>query len=436
MPPKRLEPPYKLKHLLTRNGTLHGGACGGERLRPLLAFAVVGVQKSGTTGLASHLAHHPQLCVEPEARLMRKNWSTPGSAIAPENSECGSRCARLVGLDDPGGAFSFAFAGGTHAPSAAGALAAMAARRLPLVLLLREPIQRAFSAFSMIMALPPSGNRRRYDSFDLCVFLETRWVAGLTHGGLPHGSPPVPARLNAFQSPMEYVRLGLYAEMLDPLFAAGYTRWEGDGDEEGRGGVAAAANTMAGAPPQLLILVSERLHANESAGRARLWRFLGVPPAATTSSFDRPGSYRANLTSWARRRLWHVYRNSTRRTYAHLGGAVPEWEAYYTEHDASAHAEPHPQHLVDATTAPRRAALRKTGGGAQGRANDRSVLCYSAATKTREPCGSEVKKPGGGTHGRAMRDDRPQRCYSADKTWEPCEVTRAAVMAPWVGDPI
>ncbi len=103
------------------------------------------------------------------------------------------------------------------------------------------------------------------------------------------------------------------------------------------------------------------------------------------------------------RRLWHTYRDSTRRTYAHLGGAVPEWEAYYSKHDASAYAEPNPQHLVDATTAPRRAALRKVGGGA---------------------------------HGRAMRDDRPDRCYSADKTWEPCERTRAPVTAPWVGDPI
>ena len=88
-------------------------------------------------------------------------------------------------------AFAFAFAAGTYAPSAAGALAAVAARRLPLVLLLREPIQRAFSAFSMIMALPPSGNRKRYDTFDLCVFLETKWVAGLgkARGGLPRRPP-------------------------------------------------------------------------------------------------------------------------------------------------------------------------------------------------------------------------------------------------------
>ena len=387
-------PPYKLKHSLTRNGTLHGAACGGERLRPLLAFAVVGVQKSGTTGLASHLAHHPQLCVEPEARLMRKDWSMSGSAIATENSQCGSRCARLVGLDDPGGAFAFAFAGGTYAPSAAGALAAMAARRLPLVLLLREPIQRAFSAFSMIMALPPSGNRRRYESFDLCVYLETMWVAGLSDGGLPEGLPPVPARFNIYQSPMEYVRLGLYAEMLDAIFAAGYTRWRDDGVG---GGVAAS---VAGAPPQLLVLVSERLHANEKEGHARLWRFLGVPPAATTSSFDRPGSYRANLTSWARQRLWHIYRNSTRRTYAHLGGEVPEWEAYYSKHGASAHADPHPPHLVDAT-APQKATLKKKAGVSGGHAH-RPLLCFSSTTKTREPCNSEV----------------------------------ARTTAPWVGDPI
>lgn len=346
-----------------RVGSPHGRACGGKRLRPLLAFALVGVQKSGTTDLTSHIAHHPQLCVKPEARLMGMNSSTATSAIDPSNSVCGSPCARLFGLDDPGGAFSFAFAGGTYAPRAADVLAAMATRRLPLVVLLREPIQRAFSAYTQTMALPlpPSGkdpNHLRYDSFDLCVFLETRWVAGLSHGGLPHGSPPVPARFNRWQSPIEYVRLGLYANMLDTIFAAGYTRWEWDDGDEG-GGAAA----IAGAPPQLLILVSERLHANESAYHARLWRFLGVPPAATTSSFRRSGSYTANLTltSWARRRLWHTYRDSTRRTYAHLGGAVPEWEAYYSKHEASAHAEPEPQHLVDATTAPRRAALRSSG---------------------------------------------------------------------------
>ena len=98
------------------------------------------------------------------------------------------------------------------------ALAALAVRRLPLVLLLREPIQRAFSAYLMTMAdLTKKGKKGSMFRFDRRVRMEVR---GLRQ--------PRPARFNQYSSPTEYVRLGLYGSMLDKIMGAGYVVLRGD----------------------------------------------------------------------------------------------------------------------------------------------------------------------------------------------------------------
>ena len=58
---------------------------------------------SGTTDLTSHIASHPELCVEGEARLIRTNFSDELGGVCTKRSLCGSRCARSVALVDPGG---------------------------------------------------------------------------------------------------------------------------------------------------------------------------------------------------------------------------------------------------------------------------------------------------------------------------------------------
>jgi hypothetical protein len=101
------------------------------------------------------------------------------------------------------------------------ALAALAVRRLPLVLLLREPIQRAFSAYLMTMAnLAKQGQEGSMFRFDRRVRMEVR---GLRQ--------PRPARFNQYSSPTEYVRLGLYGSMLDKIMGAGYVVLRGDRDD-------------------------------------------------------------------------------------------------------------------------------------------------------------------------------------------------------------
>ena len=201
------------------------------------------------------------------------------------------------------------------------ALAALAVRRLPLVLLLREPIQRAFSAFSaylMTMAnLAKKGQEGSMFRFDRRVRMEVR---GLRR--------PRPARFNQYSSPTEYVRLGLYGSMLDKIMGAGYVVLRGDRDDY------APANSEG--QPRMVVMVSERFKANRTLGLVRLWRFLGVPFYPTVSRFSRPGSYTSNLTDWARRQLWDAYRSSTLRTYEVLGERVDEWEAYYAAHNLGA----------------------------------------------------------------------------------------------------
>jgi len=254
-------PPYKLQELLVPRGD-----CSTPARQTPLGFGIVGVQKGGTTGLTSHISHHPDLCIAIEARVLGvADWSERRGLEWRGASQCGSLCPRLRGLDDPGGSFAFAFAPNRGAR----VLTEMASRRIRLVLLVREPIQRAYSAYSMLSSLPSSRHRRTYTTFDRCVEEESRWL---------ESSRPVAAQLNTYLSVNEYVRPGLYSEQVDAMLRAGYDLWSDRNrsfDDQN-------------ASPQLLLLVSERLHANLEHGLSRLWSFLGVAPAATVSSPPQP----------------------------------------------------------------------------------------------------------------------------------------------------
>ena len=100
-------PPYKLQELLVPRGD-----CSTPARQTPLGFGIVGVQKGGTTGLTSHISHHPDLCIAIEARvLVVADWSERRGLEWRGTSQCGSLCPRLRGLDDPGGSFAFAFGG-------------------------------------------------------------------------------------------------------------------------------------------------------------------------------------------------------------------------------------------------------------------------------------------------------------------------------------
>lgn len=78
-------------------------------------------------------------------------------------------------------------------------------------------------------------------------------------------------------------------------------------------------------------MISEQLQASPAHELSRIWRFLGIAPMPTTSTFDRKGEYTQTMSRWAELVLYAYYRNSTQHVFATLydGQPIPEWEAFY-----------------------------------------------------------------------------------------------------------
>lgn len=158
----------------------------------------------------------------------------------------------------------------------------------------------------------------RHGSFDELVRAELSTLSGTSgvHGitGVVRSKTGLPLY------PRDYLRYGLYSAQLDALARAGY-RTTTPTDAGGATG------------PGLLLLISEQVRHSSSREHARLWRFLGLLPANTSSRWDFRGHYYASvpLTAWAVRVLWSAYRDSNRRVYGALPdhAPVPEWESFY-----------------------------------------------------------------------------------------------------------
>jgi hypothetical protein len=272
-------------------------------------FAVIGVQKGGTTDMTGHLQNHPDICAAREARLMPYGSASDNSDVsASGNSEnhnvswtrqkfrCGSPCATRRGGVDPDASFQL-----LAYPSMA---AQLWVARVRLVLLLREPIQRAWSAYRM-GAQRHFRYETRYGSFAECVETEARQIeAGR--------GVPAPRRST--------IHRGLYAPLLAALVGAGFQpqqRRRGTADD-GR----------------LLVLISERVAADQAGAHATLFGFLGVASRVDTAGW-RSAPYSgatadlAELNVSAARRLYALYRPSTTRAYGLLGGRVHMWETVY-----------------------------------------------------------------------------------------------------------
>ena len=265
-------------------------------------FAVIGTQKGGTTSLTQHMRRR-DLCVHGEARLM-------SSLIATTKTQRG---CKVSGLVDPGAAYLFVLL------EAQGArlLSALAAHRTRLIFLLREPIQRAFSAYLM-RKLDTSKAGLRYESFDSLVRSEASWL------GDASARPPPRALITSGKDIKDHVRYGAYGEQLRLLQARGYR-------------LVPPAAARAGGSSLLLVLISERVRAHGPQERARLWRFLGVDQDDVGNEsrpiFERRGVYdgHENLSSWAVHTLHAAYRDDRRLVYEALGEIVPEWESWYLE---------------------------------------------------------------------------------------------------------
>ena len=265
-------------------------------------FAVVGVQKGGTTSLTHHLSSHPELCVHGAVGSLMLRFGS--SSRRPHSAHsCNRVCPKERGVVDSGASWFF---GSDPERGRRMLLALSQAPSAPvrLVLLMREPIQRAFSAYNMGRSRNFS-HEARYRSFDDLVERELPLLGGRGP------STFVRDRLTSLPLyPMDYLRYGLYGPQLEAMMRAGYVP----------GG------------QLLLVLISERVLRNASRERTRLWSFLGVEQHVNTSSpWDFRGRYYPSvpLSGWAVRTLHSAYRSSTERAYRAIGGAVEEWEQWY-----------------------------------------------------------------------------------------------------------
>ena len=289
-------------------------------------FAVIGVQKSGTTSLTNHLNSHPSICVKGESRLMLLlSGGNPAEPLNPARGNptttvrgCSWGAAKscsLLGLVDPGGAKNFY----DYPAAAARVLHAMQAQRVKLVMLLREPMQRCFSLWRMACAGAGFTPCTSPGAFENLVAAERQitssptWRHDLVTGLLPN------KRVGVF-SPVGCIQTGMYGPQLARLRKAGY-----------------AATLDVRPSTKLLVLISERFSANHSRELTKVWKYLGVRESVTQSGFDRVGAatlpdgtpFNVTLSYEAVRTMWPLLRNSTEQTYTLLKSRVSEWEAWY-----------------------------------------------------------------------------------------------------------
>ena len=240
-----------------------------------LDFGIAGVQKGGTTALAELLRAHGA-CVGPhEVHFFSHARSGPEPRWRTVHDRATRACAAAQprGFDDP--AFSFYGAG---APAEVAGFAALAPG-LRLVLVLREPIQRARSQHGMMAA---GAKSRRV--------LRGRPLEVLARDELAR---------NGTRDPYDVVRRGLYHEQVEAL--AGF---------------------------DLHVAVAERLFAG---GYGAVFRFVGLePPATYVDVFRRQTKVPSALSPAALELLAAAYRGPTDRLYGAIG-VVPEWERWYAD---------------------------------------------------------------------------------------------------------
>lgn len=351
-------------------------------------YAVLGNQNGGTTDLAIHLAAHSQVCVRDEARVMKflmancsKNiswqevdadnavghgrafqaiprgtagvsWRTVGFSGPPKSCRSTSY---LVGGVDPSAAFAFA-----ASPAGARVLGSMldASPNMKLVLLLREPLQRALSAHLAARARATSANPKTLLAklvsgksrdashgvehgiiFARTMAAETAWTMQ------PNVTPPV--QWSKWFSPLETLRHGLYGAQIAALRSAGLT--------------------VPG--PNVLVLIAERMRNSLERELRRVWLHLGLVPETplATQKFELDNflfptdslKMMRLFGGWkSMSMLYDFYWNSTTDVYAALGEEVSEWEGWYEDHGLPNRQEERQEEARRATKQKRRAAKK------------------------------------------------------------------------------
>ena len=147
-------------------------------------FAIAGVEKGGTTGLAWHLRFF-SVCMYGETEyhkvdsirfLRRPTWPRPRTGC------------NVTGFDDP----NLFYIAPTHA-----AQLRMAAPAIRLVVLLREPVQRAHSRWQMEERV---GRTAGWSPYGTGPEYGTRGISHPRSGRVPAGAPPTIRPLLAFRA--------------------------------------------------------------------------------------------------------------------------------------------------------------------------------------------------------------------------------------------
>lgn len=218
----------------TRSCERSGGP--GPR-RPVVDFMVVGVQKSGTTALWQFLRQHPEIGMArpKEVHLFDAPDYAADAAVADLDERyrpCFAHCGAVRVRGEATPIYMFL-------PEVAAQLKRYNPA-LKLIVLLRDPVQRALSAHRFQCA-----RGREHLPFALALLCET-WRLRRDRA---------PRRWRSATREHAYRRRGLYAEQLANLYA----HFE---------------------PRQVLVLGSEELRRNQDAALHRVFRFLGVDESA------------------------------------------------------------------------------------------------------------------------------------------------------------
>jgi len=256
--------------------------------RCLPDFLVIGAQRSGTTFLALRLAAHPAVWVPPckechffTARVRSRLWYQAYFLTRAARRRREQACGRPVLVGE-----------GTPYYLVHPAAPARVARLLPaarMIVLLRDPVERAYSHYRHEIRYG-----REHLTFEEALDAEPERIAG-EHERL--------ARSRFASSPAyqhhSYVERGRYAEQLE--------RWFAHFDRS-----------------QVLVVFSEHLYADPASTTARVEEFLGLPPGpAQAVKIPNPGTKMGPMADETRRRLRAEFAESNRALERLLGVEVP-----------------------------------------------------------------------------------------------------------------
>ncbi|MCP3903964.1 MAG: sulfotransferase domain-containing protein [Planctomycetes bacterium] len=257
-------------------------------LRCLPDFLVIGAQRSGTTFLFQELSRHPAVWMPPckechhfTARMRSSLWYRAFFLTRAARRRRERACGRPVLVGE-----------GTPYYLVHPAVPARVARLLPaarLVVLLRDPVERAYSHYRHEIRYG-----REHLSFEEALDAEPRRIAGERERLARSRFAASPA----YQQ-HSYVERGRYAEQLE--------RWFAHFDRS-----------------QVLVVFSEHLYADPASTTARVEEFLGLPPGPEqAATIPNPGLELGPMADETRRRLRAEFAESDRALERLLGVGVP-----------------------------------------------------------------------------------------------------------------